>query len=318
MAIIILGTMGLVAGTALVVAFRFIAPPIDERIEKITDALPGANCGGCGFPGCAGFAEALVKKNIQMTGCAPGGAESMRQIAKIMGVEAAEVEPKTAMVLCAGDHDKAKEKYVYEGVATCVSASAMAGGPKLCPDGCLGYGDCREVCVFDAIHVTDKGLAVVDREKCTGCAKCVDACPKGIIKLVPRWQQVFVLCSTKLTAKEVKKFCSVGCTGCKLCTKECNYIKMDGALAVVADDIKEDDRFPEEAALVCQSGSLLDTAFYDPLDWATKPEKREDWNKRSTALKEERKAARAAAKAAKAAKAPEADEDKPADKKVEK
>jgi len=299
-AIAILGSLGLVAGTLLVVAFKFIAPPIDERIEKITEALPGANCGACGFPGCVGFAEAIVKGKAEMTACAPGGGEGVREIAKILGVEAVDVEPRVAVVLCAGDRTKAGEKFDYLGIRTCAASSLLAGGPKLCPDGCLGYSDCEEACVFDAIHMTSHGIAVVDREKCTGCAKCIDACPKGIIKLVPRHQEVFILCSCKLPAKEVKKFCSVGCTGCKLCTKESDVIKMDGALAVVSDDLKADYDFPESTALVCATGSLLDMRYYDPWEWAVDPDKRADWKKRATDLKEERKKARAAAKAARA------------------
>jgi electron transport complex protein RnfB len=302
-AIVILGGLGLVAGTLLIVAFKFIAPPIDERIEKITEALPGANCGGCGFPGCAGFAEAIVKGNAELTSCAPGGGECVKNIASILGVEAVDVEPKVAVVQCAGDRDKAVEKFHYLGVQTCAAASLLAGGPKLCPDGCMGYGDCVRACVFDAVRITPGMLAVVDRDKCTGCGKCVDACPKHVIKLVPKFQQVHVLCSTRLGAKEVKKFCSVGCTGCKLCTKEARVIAMDEGLAVVSDDIKEDFEFPEATALVCQSGSILDLKYYDAWAWATDPRKREDRDVRAETLKEDRKKARAAAKAAREKKA---------------
>ncbi len=314
-AIVILGSLGLVAGTLLIVAFKFIAPPIDERIEKIAEALPGANCGGCGFPGCTGFAEAIVKSSADMTACAPGGGESVKNIAAILGVEAVDVEPKVAVVLCGGDREKAKEKFHYLGVQTCAAATLLAGGPKLCPDGCMGYGDCVRACVFDAVRITRGMLAVVDRDKCTGCGKCVEACPKHIIRMVPKFQQVHVLCHTRLGAKEVKKFCSVGCTGCKLCTKEAKVITMDESLAVVSDDLKADFEFPEATALVCQSGSILDLKFYDAWSWATDPKQREDRDVRAEKLKEDRKKARAAAKAAKEKKADkpkaEAADDKP-------
>lgn len=298
-ALIILGGVGLTASAILVIAFKFIAPSVDERIEKIAELLPGANCGGCGYPGCQGFAEALVQGKANLCSCAPGGSDCVAQIAQILGVKAVEVEPEVAMVLCAGDRRKAKEKYLYDGVKTCKAASMIAGGAKMCPDGCLGYGDCVRACVFDAMRISPDGVAVVDIDKCTGCGKCVGACPKSIIKLFPRHQKVFILCSSKLPAKEVRKFCSVGCIGCKLCTKESDKIKMDGTLAVIDEKVGKDYEFPESTPLVCLPGAILDTRVYSPIEWIENPRKREDLKKRQKQYKEEKKKMRAQKKSGK-------------------
>jgi electron transport complex protein RnfB len=301
-AILVLGGLGLVGGIGLVVASRVFHVEVDPRIELIDEILPGANCGGCGYPGCRGYAEAVVKGKAGMTDCAPGGADAVEGIARIMGVEAEKVEPKVALVLCSGDQDRGKEKFIYDGIADCRSAHRIGGGHKICPNGCLGLGTCQEVCPFDAVIITPSRIAVVDAARCTGCGNCVEACPRDLIKLFPESHEVFVLCSNREKGARVKKYCSCGCIACKLCAKESEHIKMDGLIAVVTQEsIPGDKPVPEEASLVCTPGTILDTRRYDPLAWATDGALRDDFKTRARAMKKKRKAERDAKKKAKAA-----------------
>jgi electron transport complex protein RnfB len=302
-AALVLGGVGFTAAVGLVVASRFLAVEVDPRIDEIDDVLPGANCGGCGYPGCRGYAEAVVKGKADMTLCAPGGAEAVDAIAAIMGVEVEKVEPRVAVVLCSGDQHRGKEKFIYDGIADCRAAHNIGGGHKVCPTGCLGLGTCRDVCPFDAVIITDNRLAVVDAEKCTGCGNCVDACPRGIIQLFPRSHQVHVLCVNSEKGARVRKYCSCGCIACKLCAKETKHISMDGYLAKVTQDpIPAEDPIPEEAVLVCAPGTILDTRRTSALEWATDEKVREERDRRAKELKKRRKAEKEAKKKAREAK----------------
>ncbi|MGQ9662366.1 MAG: RnfABCDGE type electron transport complex subunit B [Kiritimatiellia bacterium] len=224
---------GLVCALVLVAADRFFAVREDPRIESVTAMLPGANCGGCGFPGCAEYAKAIVTQNAAVNLCGPGGADTACRIAALLGVEAGSVEKKVALVMCGGDATKTVRKALYNGVADCFACHAL-GGDKLCQYGCLGYGSCARVCPTGAIEIR-QGLAVVHPDLCIGCGRCVRACPRNIIKMVPVNRIIHVLCSSKDRGPVVKKACAVGCIGCTLCTKlaKNEAIRMDGALAVV-------------------------------------------------------------------------------------
>ncbi len=300
-AILVLGGLGLVGGIGLVVASRVFHVEVDPRIDLIDEILPGANCGGCGYPGCRGYAEAVVRGKAKMTDCAPGGAGAVDGIAAILGVEAEKVEPKVAVVRCSGDQDRGKEKFIYDGIADCRSAHRIGGGHKLCPSGCLGLGTCGAVCPFDAVIITDRRIAVIDAARCTGCGNCVEACPRDLIALYPESHRVHILCSNREKGARVKKYCSCGCIACKLCSKESKHIKMDGLIAVMTtDSIPEDGALPEEAALVCTPGVILDERHYGHMAWATDPAVREDFKARAKAMKKKRKAERDAKKKAKA------------------
>ncbi|NLY43996.1 MAG: Fe-S cluster domain-containing protein [Clostridiaceae bacterium] len=217
-----LGGMGLAFGSLLAYASQKFAVEVDERIPRITEALPGANCGGCGFAGCAAFAAAVVEGKAPVNGCPVGGASCAAVIADIMGVTAEKMEKKVARVLCRGTKDKAKEKYEYYGIDDCVAASKLWGGSKGCSYGCTGLGTCVKVCMFDAIEIVD-GIAVIDPEKCTACGRCAKACPKNIIELMPASQQTWVRCKSRDMGKVVKSYCQVGCIGCKICEKACKF-----------------------------------------------------------------------------------------------
>ncbi|HDL19405.1 MAG TPA: RnfABCDGE type electron transport complex subunit B [Bacteroidetes bacterium] len=215
--IVALGVLGLTFGAILAIASRKFAIEVDPRIEELTEILPGANCGGCGYPGCAGYGEAVVTKGESITLCGPGGPETAGNIAQILGVEAQEMVPKIAVVQCGGSHNNARQKYEYDGIKDCNVATLLGGGSKACEFGCLGLGSCVEACPYDAMAMRDDGLPMVFEDKCTGCGLCVTACPKGIMELITATQKVYVACVSHLRAKEVKAVCSVGCTGCGLC-----------------------------------------------------------------------------------------------------
>jgi len=225
---------GVVCALVLVIADRFFAVHEDPRIEAVSALLPGVNCGGCGFAGCADYARALVMENAPVNLCGPGGSETSKNVAAVLGVEAVARQRMVAMVLCGGDFAKTARKSLYNGVADCVAAHSV-GGDKLCRYGCLGYGTCARVCPVAAIEITAGRLAVVHPEICIGCGNCVRTCPRTLIKMVPDNRTLHVLCSSKDKGPVVKKACAVGCIGCTLCTKlvKNEAIKMDGALAIV-------------------------------------------------------------------------------------
>lgn len=218
-----LGGMGLVFGAVLAFASKKFAVESDPKVEAIREILPGANCGACGYPGCDGFAAAVAAGEAPVEGCPVGGQSTAEGIASILGVEVSAKERQVACVLCQGDCEKAVDKYQYQGIEDCVAASLLADGPKGCSYGCLGLGTCVRACPFDAIHISEKGIAVVDPDKCTACGKCVEACPKNLIELIPESSQVQVLCISKDPGKQVRNNCKIGCIGCRLCVKACKF-----------------------------------------------------------------------------------------------
>ena len=216
----VLGGVGLLFGVLLSIASKVFKVEVDPKIEEVLEALPGANCGACGFPGCAGLATAIAEGKAPVNACPIGGQKVADQVAEIMGVSAGAVDKKVAVVLCQGSCDKAKDKFVYEGVEDCRYETELADGAKACSYGCLGCGTCYDVCQFDAIRMVD-GVAVIDKEKCTACMKCIDVCPKGIIELVPYDNEYVVKCKSEDKGKEVRANCSIGCIGCRLCVRNC-------------------------------------------------------------------------------------------------
>lgn len=222
--VVSLSAMGLVFGAGLAYAAQKFAVEVDQRETDILDVLPGANCGGCGFPGCGGLASAIVAGNAPVNACPVGGAAVAEKVSAIMGVEAQAGEKQVARVLCNGTSTNAKDRAKYNGILDCKAAAMVAGGgPKACEFGCMGLGTCEKVCPFDAIHVLEDGIAHVDPEKCVSCGKCIEACPKGIIELVPMSKEVVVDCINKNKGKDVKVNCNVGCIACGICEKNCPF-----------------------------------------------------------------------------------------------
>ena len=217
----IVGAVGLFIGLFLGVAAIKFKVEVDEKEEAGLAALPGNNCGGCGFPGCSGLAAAIAKGEAAVNQCPVGGEAVGKVIAQIMGVAAEESVRQVAFVQCQGDCEKTTVDYDYCGVEDCRMLSFVPnGGAKSCNYGCLGYGSCVKVCPFDAIHVVN-GVAVVDKEACKACGKCIDVCPKKLITLIPYDAKEVVACSSKDTGPVVMKACKTGCIGCQVCKKNC-------------------------------------------------------------------------------------------------
>lgn len=214
--------LGGVMGILLAVASKIFHVETDERVQLISDELPGANCGGCGYAGCGALAEAIIKGEAKTSACVAGSEEVARKIAEIMGVEAEIPVRMRAQVMCSGSAEFAKKKYMYEGAPDCFAASKLGGGDKLCPNGCIGLGTCVAACCFDAIKV-ENGVAVIDYEKCQACGRCIEACPKHIIKLIPYDATHWVGCMSVDKGAKTKSYCDVGCVSCRMCEKVCEH-----------------------------------------------------------------------------------------------
>lgn len=233
-----LGGLGLVLGLGLAIASKLLSVKTDPNIEKIRELLPGANCGVCGYPGCDGFAKALSSGEADVTRCSALSCDNLASIAAILGVDAQPGEKMVARVLCRGDSENCVTQYKYSGISDCRAAAMLAGGPSACPYGCVGLLTCAHVCPFDAIYRNEKGLAAVDEEKCTGCGKCAEACPKNGIVIMPQSRSVYVSCRTTQKGKAVTSVCKAGCIGCSLCAKKCpeGAITMENNLPVIDYD----------------------------------------------------------------------------------
>lgn len=216
------GVIGLLIGLLLIMVDKKFKVEVDEKEVAVRSYLPGNNCGACGYAGCDAMAAAIVKGEAPVNGCPVGGAAAAEEIAQVMGVEAEEAEKRVAFVKCAGDCNKAVQKCNYVGIKDCASAVGSGLSPWACDYGCLGFGSCVKACPFDAIHVID-GVAVVDRAMCKACGKCVATCPKHLIEIIPDNARYAVSCSNKDRGPAVKKACSTGCIGCKLCEKQCEH-----------------------------------------------------------------------------------------------
>ncbi|MGI5849086.1 MAG: RnfABCDGE type electron transport complex subunit B [Christensenellales bacterium] len=233
-----LGGLGLVLGLGLAIASKFLSVETDPNIERIRELLPGANCGGCGFPGCDGFAKALAEGKAEVSKCSALSAENLAAIAELMGIDAQPGEKKVARILCRGDSENCNTKFEYSGIADCRAAAALAGGPSSCPFGCVGLLTCAKECPFGAIYLSDKGIAAIDEDKCTGCGKCAEACPKHGIVIMPKKKNVYIQCRATNKGKAVTMACKAGCIACGRCAKKCpqGAITMQNNLPVIDYD----------------------------------------------------------------------------------
>jgi Na+-translocating ferredoxin:NAD+ oxidoreductase RNF subunit RnfB len=237
----------------------------DPRIDVVEEALPGANCGGCGYAGCRNFAEACVKsRDLSGLFCPPGGNDTMASVAGILGKEAVEQDPLVAVVRCSGSYAYRAKVNVYDGAASCAIASRLYAGDTGCHYGCLGHGDCVRVCDFDAIHMNPAtGLPEVIDDKCTACGACVDACPKDIIELRKknkRDRKIFVSCINCDKGGIARKSCSVACIGCGKCKKVCPHdaITVEHFLAYIDH---EKCKLCRKCAPECPTHAILEINF---------------------------------------------------------
>ena len=221
LSIAVLGVLGALFGAILAFASKIFHVEVDPKQAAVRECLAGANCGGCGYPGCDGYAAAVAKGEAPTNRCVAGGAETAAKIAEVMGVSASDVEKMVAFVPCSGTDGHAELRFNYTGPQDCRAAMLFGGkSNKTCTFACIGLGNCVKACPFDAIHIVD-GVAKVDRDKCVGCGTCVDTCPKSIIKLLPASQRVMPACGNHDKGAKVMKVCDNGCIGCMKCQREC-------------------------------------------------------------------------------------------------
>ncbi len=219
--LIVMGGLGLVLGLGLAIASKIFDVKTDPLVEQVRELLPGANCGGCGIPGCDGFAKAVASGEANASRCVAISCENLDAISALMGVSADASEKKVARVRCHGDSENCISKYTYTGIHDCRAAAQLAGGPSACAFGCVGLLTCGKVCPFGAIYLSDKGIAAVDESLCTGCAKCEAVCPKHVISVMPKSRNVFIACRTTEKGKAAAAICKAGCIACGLCAKKC-------------------------------------------------------------------------------------------------
>ena len=220
--ILLFVALGLVAGILLSIFSKVFAVKQDQRVYDIKDSLPNANCGACGYSGCEAYANAIVKDGAKTNLCIPGGDKVSRKISEIMGTSFEDVAERKATVRCNGKCGAVKDKYIYTGAMSCAASNMLYNGKKECTAGCLGLGDCIKACKFEAIDIIE-GVAVINREKCTGCGMCKEACPNDLIGVFDEDKTVEVICSSHFNAKETIRICENGCIGCRKCEKVCPH-----------------------------------------------------------------------------------------------
>ncbi|MDR1402251.1 MAG: Fe-S cluster domain-containing protein [Tannerellaceae bacterium] len=264
-AIISLGGIGVTGAVLLYAASKKFEVYEDPRIAQVQNVLPAANCGGCGYPGCSGFAAACVQADsLDNLSCPVGGADVMSKVAGILGKEAGTVNPLIAVVHCNGTCQARPHTNQYDGTRNCAIASSLYGGETDCSYGCFGYADCVTACLFDAIHINPETmLPEVTDDKCTACGACVKVCPKSLIKLHkkgPKSRRIFVSCANQDKGGVARKACNHACIGCSKCQKECPFeaIAIANNLAYI-DPVK--CRLCRKCAPVCPTNSIIEANF---------------------------------------------------------
>ena len=270
-AVIVLGGIALVSAVVLYVCSKKFAVHEDPRLAQVAEILPGANCGGCGYPGCSGMAAALVKGadagSLEGLYCPVGGAGVMGQVADLLGMAVANTEPKVAVVRCNGTCEMRPRLAEYNGLRTCTAMNSCSAGETACGYGCLGCGDCVKACAFGAITMNpETGLPEVDEEKCAGCGACAKACPRHVIELRKKGlkgRRVYVRCVNKDKGAAAMKACKAACIGCGKCEKECKFdaITIENNLSYIDPD---KCRMCRKCVDVCPTHAIIAVNFPAP------------------------------------------------------
>lgn len=261
MAVIITGVfmagLGGLLALFLAIASKRLYVYEDPRIEQIEDLLPKSNCGACGTAGCHNFAEKVTAGQIEPAGCTVNTPAQNKNIAALLGVDMGNVEKRVARLACAGGSHVAKMRASYSGLSSCLAASVAGGGGKSCAAGCLGMGDCKDVCDFDAIHMDIHGLPVVDIAKCTACGDCVDICPKSLFSIQGVTKKLWMACSNAADPETAEAACEVACTACGRCVADAapNLIRIEGNLSVI--DYELNDQASRKAIERCPTGAIV-------------------------------------------------------------
>ncbi|MGE4299230.1 MAG: RnfABCDGE type electron transport complex subunit B [Desulfovibrionaceae bacterium] len=220
--VIVLFGLGLVAAAILSIASVLLAVEEDPRVAAVSECLPGANCGGCGYAGCDAYAAAVVTDPaVPANGCVAGGADVAAAVGKLTGKAAGGGLPKVSFRRCSKAEGNVARKYDYQGVTSCAAAMLLDGGPDACKFSCVGFGDCVKACPFSAMYIGDDNMVHIIDEFCTSCGICTRTCPNGILEIIPREARVQVFCSSQDKGPQVKAVCEVGCISCQSCIKKC-------------------------------------------------------------------------------------------------
>ncbi|MCG8569726.1 MAG: RnfABCDGE type electron transport complex subunit B [Spirochaetes bacterium] len=255
--ILTLTLLGFLFGFGLAFIAQIFKVKVDPRVEQVIEALPGINCGACGYPGCTGYADAIVNKDVEINLCSPGGGDVIARIGEILGKTAAVKEKMVAKVLCLGDDAIAKKDYTFNGEEDCLTVYNFFQGEKSCKYSCIGKGNCIRVCPVDAIKRDHYNRVWINSDICIGCEKCVTVCPTHVIKMVPLEGGHFVACSSHYNGKTVREICKKGCIACKICEKltpSDNRIVVENNLAIVNYKSNTD---LEPAALKCPAHVIV-------------------------------------------------------------
>ena len=268
LATLVIGALGIIAAVILFFVSKAFFVYEDPRIEEVAEKLPQANCGGCGFPGCKGLAEAIVKAgSMEGLMCPAGNDQTIKEIATVLGIETVAANPRVAVLRCNGSSTHAPVKAFYDSALSCAYAASIFAGESACPYGCLGCGDCVVACRFDAITMNpDTKLPVVDEDKCVGCSACVKGCPRHLLEIRKKGKlgrRIYITCANKEKGAIAKKNCAVACIGCGKCTKVCAFdaITVENFLAYIDE---EKCKLCKKCEKECPTACILATNFPPP------------------------------------------------------